>query len=82
MVTPDANVVALDSRTGKQLWQAELTPFVAGASYSTLAPLVVKDKIIVGISGGESGVRGFVDAYDAATGTRAWRFYTVPRQLF
>ena len=78
MVTPDANVVALDSRTGKQLWQAELTPFVAGASYSTLAPLVVKDKIIVGISGGESGVRGFVDAYDAATGARAWRFYTVP----
>jgi alcohol dehydrogenase (cytochrome c) len=78
MVTPDANVVALDSKTGQQLWQAEIAPFVPGARYATLAPLVVKDKIIVGISGGENGIRGFIDAYDAATGKRVWRFYTVP----
>ena len=78
MVTPDANVVALDCKTGRQIWQAEMAPFVAGARYATLAPLVVKDKIIVGISGGENGVRGFIDAYDAGTGKRAWRFYTVP----
>ena len=44
----------------------------------TVAPLAVKDKIIVGISGGEYGIRGFLDAYDAATGKRAWRFYTIP----
>jgi alcohol dehydrogenase (cytochrome c) len=78
MVTPDANVVALDSKTGAQIWQTEMAPFIPGARYATLAPLVVKDKIIVGISGGENGVRGFIDAYDAATGKRAWRFYTVP----
>jgi alcohol dehydrogenase (cytochrome c) len=78
MVTPDANVVALDCKTGRQLWQSEMSPFVAGSTYATLAPLIVKDKVVVGISGGENGVRGFIDAYDAATGARAWRFYTVP----
>ncbi len=77
MVTPDANVVALETRTGKLLWQAEMAP-PAADHYATLAPLVVKDKVIVGISGGEQGVRGFIDAYDAATGKRAWRFYTIP----
>ena len=45
---------------------------------ATVAPLVVKDKVIVGIAGGEYGIRGFIDAYDAQTGKRAWRFYTVP----
>ena len=44
----------------------------------TLAPLVVKDKVIVGPSGGEHGIRGFIDAYDAKTGKRAWRFDTIP----
>ena len=45
---------------------------------ATVATLVVKDKVIVGITGGEYGIRGFVDAFDAATGKRAWRFYTIP----
>ena len=45
---------------------------------ATMAPLVVKDKVIVGISGGDYPTRGFLDAYDPATGTRIWRFYTVP----
>ena len=46
---------------------------------STIAPLVVKDKVIVGVAGGEYGIRGFIDAYDAQTGKRAWRFYTDSR---
>src|SRR4029077_11461122 len=45
---------------------------------ATVAPLVVKDKVIIGIAGAEFGIRGFIDAYDAQSGKRAWRFYTVP----
>jgi alcohol dehydrogenase (cytochrome c) len=78
MVTPDSNLLSLDAKTGRLLWQAEMTPWVPGVHYATLAPLVIKDKVLVGISGGEQGVRGFIDAYDAATGKRAWRFWTVP----
>ena len=78
MVTPDAYVIALEAKTGKLIWQSEMTSPPGGGHYATLAPLVVKDKVIVGISGGEQGVRCFIDAYDAATGKRAWRFYTVP----
>ena len=44
----------------------------------TAAPLVVEDKVIVGISGGEAGIRGFLDAYDAKTGKQVWRFWTIP----
>jgi alcohol dehydrogenase (cytochrome c) len=77
MATLDAHVVALDMKTGNVVWD------VAAADYRqayvfTVAPLVVKDKIIVGVAGGEYGVRGFIDAYYADTGKRAWRFYTVP----
>jgi alcohol dehydrogenase (cytochrome c) len=78
MVTPDANVVALDAKTGKLLWQTEMEPYSPGERYATLAPLIVNDKVIVGISGGEHGVRCFIEAYAAATGKRVWRFYTVP----
>lgn len=78
MVTPDANVVALDARTGHLLWQAEMAPFNNGQYTATLAPIVIKDKVIAGISGAEFGIRGFIDAYDSATGKRAWRFWTVP----
>ncbi|HYO84175.1 MAG TPA: PQQ-dependent dehydrogenase, methanol/ethanol family, partial [Bryobacteraceae bacterium] len=76
MATPDAHVVALDARDGKLLWDAEMGDYRAGYG-ATVAPMVVKDKVIVGVSGGEFGIRGFVDAYDAATGKRAWRFHTV-----
>jgi len=79
MVTPDSNLIALDIRTGRLIWQAEMAPYKAGTHYATLAPLVIKDKVLVGISGGEQGVRGFIDAYDAATGKRAWRFWTIPQ---
>lgn len=75
--TLDAALVALDARTGRQLWETQVADTMLGHSI-TSAPLVVKDKVIVGITGGEFGPRGFLDAYDAATGKQAWRFYAVP----
>jgi alcohol dehydrogenase (cytochrome c) len=59
------------------VWDATLEDYKTGHR-STIAPLVVKDKVIVGVAGGEYGIRAFIDAYDAATGKRAWRFYTIP----
>jgi len=76
MATIDAHLVALDMKTGGVLFDVELADAKAGYS-ATVAPLVVKDKVIVGIAGAEYGIRGFIDAYDAQTGKRAWRFYTV-----
>jgi alcohol dehydrogenase (cytochrome c) len=77
MATLDAHVVALDIKTGKVVWDVEMADHRQGYA-STPAPLVVKDKVIVGIAGGEFAIRGFLDAYDAATGARAWRFWTIP----
>jgi len=77
MGTLDAHLVALDRKTGKVLWDATVEEPKNGYSI-TLAPLVVKNKVIVGVSGGDYASRGFIDAYDTETGTRAWRFYTVP----
>jgi alcohol dehydrogenase (cytochrome c) len=77
MGTVDAHLVALDARSGRVIWDVEVTDYRSGYAV-TAAPLVVKDKIIVGIAGGEFGIRGFLDAYDAETGERAWRFYTIP----
>jgi PQQ-dependent dehydrogenase (methanol/ethanol family) len=73
----DAYVVALDAKTGRMLWESQMADAKAGYSAS-MAPLALKDKIITGISGGEFGIRGFIDAYDPATGKRLWRFYTIP----
>jgi alcohol dehydrogenase (cytochrome c) len=75
--TFDAHLVALDARTGRVRWDVAVADHETGHSI-TGAPLVLADKVIVGISGGEYGVRGFLDAYDAKTGNRAWRFWTVP----
>ena len=75
--TLDAHLVALDRKTGAVIWDREVADYRRGYSI-TVAPLAVKDKIVVGISGGEYGIRGFLDAYDARTGERAWRFYTIP----
>ncbi len=75
--TFDAKLVALDLHTGKLRWETTVADYKLGYSM-TAAPLAVKDKIIVGIAGGEFGIRGFLDAYDAKTGKRAWRFWTVP----
>jgi alcohol dehydrogenase (cytochrome c) len=77
MTTLDAHLLALDMKTGAVVWDATLEDFSKGYA-STIAPLVVKDKVIVGVAGGEYGIRGFIDAYDAKTGKRAWRFYTIP----
>ena len=77
MGTIDAHVVALEARTGAVRWDVVVADHKKGYSI-TSAPLVVKDKVIVGIAGGEFGIRGFLDAYDVATGDRVWRFWTVP----
>ena len=77
MTTLDAHLLALDMKTGAVVWDATLEDYKNGYA-STIAPLVVKDKVIVGVAGGEYGIRGFIDAYDAQTGKRAWRFYTIP----
>jgi alcohol dehydrogenase (cytochrome c) len=77
MGTLDAHLIALDRNTGSVLWDVVLDDFKVGHA-STGAPLVVKDKVIIGNAGGDLPTRGFIDAYDAATGTRAWRFYTIP----
>jgi alcohol dehydrogenase (cytochrome c) len=75
--TLDAALVAMDARTGQQLWETQVADSMAGYSI-TSPPLVVKEKVIVGVSGGEFGARGFLDAYDAASGKRLWRWYTIP----
>ena len=75
--TLDAHVIALDTKTGNVIWDVSAFDYRQGYSF-TVAPLAVKDEIVIGVSGGEYGVRGFIDAYDAETGVRKWRFYTVP----
>jgi alcohol dehydrogenase (cytochrome c) len=75
--TLDAHVLALDAKTGAVVWDVVAADYRTGHSF-TVAPLAVKDLIVIGVSGGEYGVRGFIDAYDAATGERKWRLYTVP----
>ena len=75
VATVDSNLFALDATTGKVVWKATVGD-VKALSYITLAPLAAKGKIMVGSSGGETGIRGFVAAFDANTGKEAWRTYT------
>jgi alcohol dehydrogenase (cytochrome c) len=75
--TLDAHLVALDAVNGEVLWDVDVESYKAGYTI-TAAPLAVRGKVVVGVSGGEYGIRGFIDAYDASSGKRAWRFYTVP----
>ncbi len=77
MSTLDAHLVAIDARTGNLVWDREVADHRSGYS-KTAAPLVVKDQVVTGIAGGEYGIRGFVDAYDAATGDITWRAWTIP----
>ena len=77
MVTLDAHVLSLDVKTGAVLWNSVLEDYKNGYA-ATPAPLVVKDKVIVGSSGGENPTRGFIQAFDAKTGKKLWRFYTIP----
>jgi alcohol dehydrogenase (cytochrome c) len=76
--TLNAHVLALDATTGQCLWDVTSGDVRAGESL-TVAPLAVKDRVVVGSSGGEFGVRGHLDAYDMETGERVWRCYTVPK---
>jgi alcohol dehydrogenase (cytochrome c) len=77
MGTIDGHLIALDAKSGKPIWDKTVVDPALGYSF-TLAPLVVEDKIIVGPSGGEYGIRGFIAAFDAATGNEVWRFNTIP----
>ncbi len=77
MGTLDGYLKALDAGTGELAWENKIVDNNEGYSL-TMAPLAVKDKIIIGPAGGEYGIRGFLDAYDAATGERVWRFNTIP----
>jgi len=77
MVTLDAHLLAMDSRTGQIGLDVVLEDYRVGYS-ATLAPLIVKDKVILGISGGEYATRGFIDAYDPPDREACLAFYTVP----
>lgn len=75
--TLDAKLIAIDAKTGKEVWQTVVADFKQQYSI-THAPLVVKDKVIVGVAGGEHGIRGFIAGYDVNSGKEVWRFNTVP----
>jgi alcohol dehydrogenase (cytochrome c) len=77
MGTLDAHLLALDRDSGRVVWDTVLDDYRLGHA-AIAAPLVVKDKVITGNSGGDFPTRGFIDAYDAKTGKRVWRFYTIP----
>jgi alcohol dehydrogenase (cytochrome c) len=79
MATLDARLLAFDRLSGKILWDTEIADYRDGFA-ATGAPLVVGDLAIIGVAGGEYGIRGFFDAYDVATGRRVWRHYTVPAE--
>lgn len=76
--TLDNHLVALDSKTGRELWDVEIEDVRQCGCNITSAPLVVKDKVIVGVTGGEYAHRGYLNAFDARTGKSVWRFYTIP----
>ena len=75
--TLDANVIALDAKTGKELWRQKAADIKEGYSM-TVAPLVADGVVLTGISGAEFGTRGFIDGWDPETGKHLWRTYTVP----
>jgi alcohol dehydrogenase (cytochrome c) len=75
--TLDAHLVALDARSGIVRWDVAVADNATGHSI-TAAPLAIDGAVVIGISGGEAGIRGFLDAYDAKTGARRWRLWTIP----
>ena len=78
MGTLDNHVVALDQKTGRELWKVNVEDLRQCGCNITGAPLVVRDKVIVGVTGGDSAHRGYLSAFDAETGRMVWRFYTIP----
>lgn len=77
LAATDACAVAVDAKTGEEVWESCVADWKEGY-YMTLAPLAAEGKILVGVSGGEYGIRGFIAALDAETGEEAWRTYTIP----
>jgi alcohol dehydrogenase (cytochrome c) len=77
MGTLDAKLVALNAKTGKVVWETEIADPEKGYS-ETMAPTVVDGKVLIGTNGGEYGIRGFVKAFDAKTGTLLWTFHSIP----
>ena len=77
MATLDAMLIALDKRTGALVWETQIADPEFGYS-ETVAPTVYQDKVILGISGAEYGIRGFISAYDKDTGELVWRWHTIP----
>ena len=77
MGTIDGHLIALDAKNGKPVWDVAVVKPEQGYAFAT-APLIVKDKVVIGPAGGEYGIRGFMAAFDAKTGKEAWRFHTIP----
>ena len=78
MLTPDARLLAIDRRDGSLQWNVEVASSAHGEYGGTEAPLIVKDKVILGPAAGDDGIRGFIDAFDAETGKRVWHFRSIP----
>ncbi|WP_416348522.1 pyrroloquinoline quinone-dependent dehydrogenase [Glaciimonas sp. Gout2] len=79
MGTLDSKLIALDTKTGKLLWETEIADPEKGYS-ETMAPTVIDGKVLIGTNGGEYGIRGFVKAFDTNTGKLVWTFYTIPEK--
>ena len=77
VTTLDCYLIALDIKSGVERWSTKVADYKTGYSL-TVAPLAIKGKVVIGVSGGEAGIRGFIDAYDATSGKQAWRLWTVP----
>jgi len=77
MVTDNAHLIALNRTTGSLVWEVTM-PDEPQKYGGTISPLIVKDMVLAGVAGGDWGIRGFLDAYDAKTGKRVWRHWTVP----
>ena len=79
MGTIDGRLIAVDAKSGRLIWNIAVAGARPEAGYTfTVAPLIVKDKLIIGPAGGDFGARGFIAAYEPATGKELWRFYTIP----
>jgi alcohol dehydrogenase (cytochrome c) len=77
LTTLDAHLVAVDASTGTQIWQKQVADYRGGYTM-TGAPLAFGDRVVVGVAGGEFGIRGFIVAFSAADGRELWRFHTIP----
>ena len=79
MGTLNSHLIAINRKNGTLIWDTTvIAPPTDGTYPITVAPLVVKDKVIIGTAGGDGAIRGFLAAYDAKTGKEVWRFYTIP----